>query len=70
MKYTLGFKSGNSIEVDVKDGKEFTNNVLTCVKQNPSALAHWYTEPGFIFIVSELEFMAPSDMIEVNKQKK
>ncbi len=69
MKYTLGFKSGNCVEINVNDGEKFINNVLEGVKKNLSAPIQWYLESGYIFVISELEFVTPSETVMPNKQK-
>ena len=71
MNYTIGFKSGARIEIDVIDGKDFVEGIRAGIEQNNSASAQWYSEPGLIFVVSELEFILPSSMdrYQTNQEK-
>ena len=62
MKYTIGFKSGKKLEVDVTDGSKFVMDITTGVRENPSAPVQWYIEGGILIAVSEVEFIVPSSI--------
>lgn len=62
MKYTIGFKSGNRMELDVGDGTKFVNDIVADLNKNPAAPVQWYREPGILLAVSEVEFIVPSHL--------
>lgn len=64
MKYTIGFKSGKKLEVDVKDGAQFVKDITAGVNSNPNALVQWYIEVGILIVVSEIEFAVPSELVK------
>jgi hypothetical protein len=62
--YTLGFKSGALVNFETPDGKAFINDVISGINKNPSAPVQIHTGPGFLFVVSELEFILPTSSIK------
>ncbi len=62
VKYTIGFKSGNRLELDVSNGTTFVNDIIAGVNKNPAAPVQWYGEPGILLAVSEVEFIVPSHL--------
>lgn len=63
MKYTIGFRSGKNLQIDVQDGKQFVLDIMAGIQTNPSAPCQWYASPGILIAVSEVEFVMPSDAI-------
>ena len=64
MKYTIGFKSGKRLELDVKDGVEFVKGIVAGVSTKPDAPVQWHCEPGLVLVVSEIEFIVPSHIMQ------
>ena len=64
MKYTIGFKSGKRLELDVKDGVEFVKDIVAGVSTKPYAPVQWHCEPGLVLVVSEIEFIVPSHIVQ------
>ena len=64
MKYTIGFKSGKRLELDVKDGVEFVKDIVAGVSTKPDAPVQWHCEPGLVLVVSEIEFIVPSHIVQ------
>lgn len=64
MKYTIGFKSGKRLELDVKDGVKFVKDIVAGVGTKPDAPVQWYGEPGLVLVVSEIEFIVPSHIVQ------
>ena len=64
MKYTIGFKSGKILELDVKDGVEFVKDIVAGVSTKPDAPVQWHCEPGLVLVVSEIEFIVPSHIMQ------
>ena len=62
MKYTIKFKSGTRLELDVGDGTKFVTDIVAGVNSNPAAPVKWYMEPGILLAVSEVEFIVPSQL--------
>lgn len=62
MNYTIGFKSGNRLELEVRNGTTFVNDIIAGMEKNPAAHVQWYREPGILLAVSEVEFIVPSHL--------
>lgn len=62
MRYTIGFKSGARVELEVSDGTRFVNDIVAGVNKNPAAPIQWYGEPGILLSVGEVEFIVPSHL--------
>lgn len=64
MKYTIGFKSGNKLELEVTDGITFVSDIIDGIKKNLAATKQWHYEPGILLAVSEVEFIVPAHLMK------
>lgn len=62
MKYTISFKNGHKINIDVTDGDKFTKELFQGAKDSPQAQQQYYAEPGFIINVSDITACHPKGM--------
>jgi hypothetical protein len=64
VNYIIGFKSGERITIQVKDGVKFVDGIVSGVKQSPSSQVQWFVEPGMLLNVSEICFALPDSAIK------
>ena len=65
MLFTIGFRSGARIEIEVRDPTALVLEIQKAVAESPAVPRHWFADPsiGLMFQVEEVEFMLPSKLI-------
>lgn len=62
--YVIGFKSGQQITINVKDGAKFIRSICETAKDGGGKTTTWHVDGGrSLFSVGEIEFVLPANAI-------
>jgi hypothetical protein len=65
MKVIIAFRSGNKLELEVKDPVVLVESIVKGLESN--ATRCWYREGGVLFCTSEIDYVCAADMALTTK---